>query len=362
MSNKQRLLGLVGLGRSDGSHDEDRKLREKLENKGLKLADVRRRLKVTKKRLGAKDREIEALRARLAAEGGAEVAGIDPGRVVWIFCTGRSGSTWLASMMGDIEGHAKWNEPLVGKLFGEFYYESAAHKTGHAGIMGQPHIGVALKSIRSLVLEGAASRYPLVSEQGGYVVIKEPHGSIGAPLLIRALPESRMVLLVRDPRDVVSSALDGQKKGSWTSKGRRWRDREKPLTLADTDPDAFVKQRAEVYLRDIGKSKEAYETHQGRKVLIHYEDLRADTLNVMSSIYSELEIPVDEEELSQVVEKHRFENIPEEERGQGKFHRKATPGGWREDLTPAQVRTVEETNAPLLDEFYPGWRDRKDIF
>jgi len=37
--------------------------------------------------------------------------------LVWIFGTGRSGSTWLASMMGDMAGGRLWNEPLVGKLF-----------------------------------------------------------------------------------------------------------------------------------------------------------------------------------------------------------------------------------------------------
>jgi hypothetical protein len=54
------------------------------------------------------------------------------------------------------------------------------------------------------------------------------------------------------------------------------------------------------------------------------------------------------------VDKHAWENIPEEEKGQGKFYRKATPGGWREDLTPGQVEIVEQVSAPLLKAFYPG--------
>ena len=31
---------------------------------------------------------------------------------------------------------------------------------------------------------------------------------------------------------------------------------------------------------------------------------------------------------------------------------KATPGGWREDLTPEQARVVEKVTGPLLREFY----------
>jgi hypothetical protein len=27
--------------------------------------------------------------------------------------------------------------------------------------------------------------------------------------------------------------------------------------------------------------------------------------------------------------------------------------GWREDLTPEQVKIIERTTAPLLEEFYP---------
>src|SRR5688500_20160854 len=45
-------------------------------------------------------------------------------RLVWIFGTGRSGSTWLGSMMGDMAGGRLWNEPLVGKLFGDFHSDA----------------------------------------------------------------------------------------------------------------------------------------------------------------------------------------------------------------------------------------------
>ena len=54
-----------------------------------------------------------------------------------------------------------------------------------------------------------------------------------------------------------------------------------------------------------------------------------------------------------MVKKHSWENIPEEEKGEGKFYRKATPGSWCEDLTPEQAEIVASIAAPLIEEFYP---------
>ncbi len=88
--------------------------------------------------------------------------------------------------------------------------------------------------------------------------------------------------------------------------------------------------------------------------MVRYEDLRADTLETMRRIYSELGISVKEADLARVVEKHSWDNIPEEQKGPGKKRRRATPGGWREDLTPEQAKTVERVTAPLLQEFYPN--------
>ncbi len=121
---------------------------------------------------------------------------------------------------------------------------------------------------------------------------------------------------------------------------------------ADGDPDPLVRVRAELYLESVGNAWRAYKAHDGRKVLIRYEDLRVDTVGTMKNVCSALGMTVNEGEIARVIERHSRESIPEEEKGDGKFYRKATPGGWREDLTPEQARTVEDITTPLLEEFY----------
>jgi hypothetical protein len=311
-----------------------------------------RELARVRMRLEEKEREIAGLNQRLAAPA-PRAGGVNPENVVWIFCSNRSGSTWLSSMMGEVEGHEVWNEPLVGKLFGDLYYVGAAgHQKVKHYILGDYHKGSWLHSIQSFVLSEATARFPEVAE-GGYLIIKEPNGSIGAPLLSEAMPTSRVIFLVRDPRDVAASGLDAARKGSWqyeNAADRGW----KREALADNQPDVWVRRRAQNYVRHAGKARDAYEAHKGPKVLIRYEELRDDTLGTMERLYSTLGIEVGEGDLARAVEKHAWENIPQKEKGKGKFYRKATPGGWREDLTPSQVEIVEQVSAPLLKEFYPG--------
>jgi hypothetical protein len=303
------------------------------------------------KKLGETFREGGQLRRDL---GKATARGIRPQNIVWIFGAARTGSTWLSEMMGDLQGHTVWREPLVGALFGNLYYERAKHLIGKPGkhyIFGERYRESWLDSIRAFVLKEASGRFPEARGSGNYLVVKEPNGSFGAPLLMEALPESRMILLIRDPRDVTASSMDARSEGGWKYENRKGRRPKKPLV--ERNPRYFVRRRARSYLRSVEKSRQAYEAHQGHKVLVKYEELRADTLATMRRIYSALEIPVDEEELAAAVEKSSWENIPEEEKGPGKRRRKATAGGWREDLTPEQARIVEKVTRPLLEEFYP---------
>jgi hypothetical protein len=326
---------------------EAKRLRKELAEAKDRIARQKRRIKRLEE-----EHEQQRLRTRvLQRSGDEEHRGLRPENIVWIFGTGRSGNTWLTAMM-ESAGHPVWTEPAIGKLFGEFYYGARDSQRGNAKfVLGDPRKDVWLGSVRRFVLDGASGRFPGLSGPEDYLVVKEQVGSLGAPLLSEALPESRMIFLVRDPRDVVSSWLDGSRSGGWHQANVARKKPERVSKLEDST--ALVERLATHYAKNVGKAAEAYDAHQGPKALVRYEELREDTLGMMKRIHSTLGMEVDEQKLIRSVEEHSWENIPEEEKGEGKFRRKAKPGGWREDLTEEQARIVEETTRPLLEQFYP---------
>src|SRR5215211_5716149 len=332
---------------------EDARVRARELGWALRRAAARNRtLKQGYRWLLGKYHELSPEAVRLRTRLGGEEAGANPENLIWIFGSGRSGSTWLRSMMEDMSGHQLWEEPMVGKLFGEFHDRSPGTDLQRPDfVMANATRKGWERAIRNFVLECASYSHPRLGA-GDYLVIKEPNGSMGAPLLMEALPESRMILLIRDPRDIVSSMLDGARQGGWMFE-RQENENWKRRAAANNNPENFVRNRSRKYLENAGSAKRAYDAHEGPKVLVRYEELRSDTLGTMKRIYSTLGIAVDEGELSRIVEKHSWENIPEDQKGEGKFYRKASPGGWREDLTPEQAETVERITAPLLKELYP---------
>jgi len=293
-------------------------------------------------------RSTQSLAARKA---GLEATSVNPANITWIFCVGRSGSTWLSNMMGELSGHKIWREPRIGQLFGEFYANTPKQKRESTNfIMGAPTRKAWISSIRNFVLVGARHTFPLLRPEH-HLIIKEPGGGVGAPLLMEALPESRMILLVRDPRDIVASWLDASSEGSW-HKRRNRPDGAERKALAEKRPDAAVRKLAKRYLNNLKLAKQAYDDHRGPKTLVLYEELRIETLGVMKRLYSDLGIEINEAQLVRAVKTHAWENTPEDMKGEGKIFRKASPGGWREDLTPEQAEMVERITSPVLAEFY----------
>lgn len=266
---------------------------------------------------------------------------------VWMFGSPRTGSTWLSRMMAELDNQERWHEPYVGLLFGSFVYERLGNNTkllnSPAFIMGAPYRRVWLNSIRNFLLEGARARYPNL-RRDQHLVIKEPNGSVGAPLLLEATPESRLIFLIRDPRDVVASRLDAFSKDSWSAQDRNLDSAERL--------NAFTEQLAEDYLNVVSQVRRVYETHPGEKTLVRYEDLRKDTVGTLRSMYDALKINVEQDSLEAAAAKHAWEQVPEDKKGAGKFYRKAKPGGWEEDLSPEQVRIIEDATGAVLSEFY----------
>ena len=144
-------------------------------------------------------------------------------------------------------------------------------------------------------------------------------------------------------------ALDGQSESGWTRGGPRHRKLDLPKP--ERGPD-FVKHRSERLVVQVGGALRGFDAHPGPKILITYEQLRGNTKEAMRRIGSELQLPGDPAVLDAIVDKHAWENVPEEEKGSGKIRRKAKPGGWEEDLTPEQVSTIEDLAGPIFERFY----------
>ena len=149
----------------------------------------------------------------------------------------------------------------------------------------------------------------------------------------------------------VASSLDAHKEGAWMREGQDEDKRRKNISNK-RGVLRFAKGLANQYVRQVTSGKKAYDAHRGCKVLIRYEDLRADPVVTMKRVCSELKIPASDEDIRRVVEVRSWKNVPGEEKGQKQFYRKATPGGWRKDLTPEQASLVEGITTSLIAEFY----------
>ena len=148
------------------------------DDQSQKLRRAEEQLERQRVRISRQGQELRELRQRLVDSIHAtEHYIISPQNLVWIFGTGRTGSTWLAFMMQEQEGYTVWREPYVGELFGRLYYDWLGEKhfqTKHF-ILGRNNESW-LRSVRSFVLREASARFPGVAN-GGYLVIKEPRSS-----------------------------------------------------------------------------------------------------------------------------------------------------------------------------------------
>jgi hypothetical protein len=346
---------------------KDRQL-EKLREQVAKKNEHLKRLPKLRMKVTDKDRQLEKLQEKVVQAilngDGAHPNDIRPENIVWIIGSPRTGSTWLSRMLGELENCEVWQEPFFGVILS--FRDNIANQGWVASqnfILGDPNKPIWLNYMKQMFLTVADVRFA----GHGYLVVKEPNGSVGARLVLEAFPESKVIFLVRDPRDVVASQLDAVKPESWYGRARF----ESSAATARFDPETgsfvfsqptseeeFVESLSRDVVASVTAAQEAFDAHSGPKVFIKYEGLRADTLGTMRELCSTLGLDADEGQLARAVEEYSWENLPQDSKGEGKPRRKATPGGWREDLTPEQIKVVERITAPLIEQFYSSSKPR----
>jgi len=247
--------------------------------------------------------------------------------LVWIFGNVRSGTTWLGTELLKYGNNVIWNEPYIGlhlakmrrQLEREDYFFSNKYKKEW------------MPFVRKLILNRA---YVQLKSVNNLVITKDPNGIGGVNTVMECLPNSKLILLLRDGRDVVDSLLDSHKEGSWN-------DALLPFS-SDQDKIQHIKKYSNGWVDSMNLAMETMENCPSNlSLMVKYEDLLKDTFNELKRIYDFLKINITEDDLKNIIEKYDFKNIPESKKGSGKFRRSASPGKWKENLSEEEQKIAQ---------------------
>lgn len=257
-------------------------------------------------------------------------------QIGWIIGCGRTGSTWLAEMLGDLPHVRRWHEPYFGRFF-KHLHDRPEDYLRPASFFSQKHETIWLEGIRRLFFEAVADRYPQLGKHG--LFIKEVNTPELYGWLQRVFPAGRMIHLIRDPFDTLDSYLDLQKPGSWND---QFGDQSNPLH----EPN--VRRTANHICSTMELAREAYEAFPvEQKIQISYESLLTDPTEHLIACCKLISIEVDPAEATRIAEHHHFKK--HQKTGTLEFRRKGKSGVWKEseNFTGEVVQIANEILGPL---------------
>jgi LPS sulfotransferase NodH len=298
---------------------------------------------------------------RRSRDGGFSLAEYED-RLVWIFGSSRSGSSWLLRMLADLDGVAGIDDPHLGHHLGVWRPIPLAWATSEqppslttltdlkrhqdSYFFSDRYEGEWRPALKRLIQARfeAEARDRLNGLDGRpSVVVKEP-GSHAAELLRSLFPRSKLVFLLRDGRDVVDSWLSAYQRGSWALE-------EGAFPVASWGRLPFIRWQASVWLFRTEVVQRAYASHDpGNRIVVRYEDLRSDPTKSLVRLCARLGVDADLERLHVAAQTQAYEQVPPHSKGEDKAIRFARPGSWRDNMSAREQRVMHDILAPKLAE------------
>jgi hypothetical protein len=294
----------------------------------------------------------------------SEISVTAPGRLAWIFGSSRSGSTWLLRMLSGLERVIPIDDPHLGHHLGIWRPIPLAWATAKDPpklgtladykrqkpdyIFSDRYRDVWMPQLRDLVsarFEAQAADH--IAESGEIdrpiVVVKEP-GSHAADTIMELFPQSALLFLLRDGRDVVDSWLDAYRDGSWATD-------EGAYPVDDGGRTALIRWQSSVWLHRTEVVQETYaRTDPSRRVMIRYEEMRADPAGALERICEALDIEATSADLERIAAQNEFSRVPDSRKGAGREIRRARPGGWASHMSTEEIEAMHEILAGKLNE------------
>jgi len=263
--------------------------------------------------------------------------------IVWIFASPRSGTQWLGTKLLTFRTNVSQG-PSIGLSLGSIHHETGfgdkiirqfefrGHESDY--FLSNQYKRTWQHYIRKLILNRLYAQFWDLSKK---IIIPDPEGSMAADIISECLPNSKIIILLRDGRDVLDSLVDLLQPNTWYTKDGK----SNPI-YPETRLNR-IEWLIKKWIMLIEILLKTYECHPKKNCIkIKYEDLRTNTPEILQKIYNFIGIKVPKKQLKHLVDYYSFENIPEEKKGTGKVTRTATPGKWKENFNDKEKKLLNE--------------------
>ena len=194
--------------------------------------------------------------------------------LVWIFGLHRSGTSWLSKNLLSYQTH-RWDEPGIGSFLGispevgPKVRNIYRHQHRKNYFFQYDYKDTWLFYLKKLILARIYSEFKDTSKK---IIVKEPNGSMGSDIISESLPLSKIIIVQRDPRDIIDSIVDGMKEGGWRSKFIGY-------SLTSENRLSFIENEANTIVKTWEILWKTYKNHSEKlRYLVKYEELRKNTL------------------------------------------------------------------------------------
>jgi hypothetical protein len=238
---------------------------------------------------------------------------------------------------------------IFGELGGYFFSQ-------HYRDVWVPAVGDMARARFGAHFERAAAAHPV--RGNAVMVIKEPNGSHAAPLIMSLLPQSRLIFLYRDGRDVVDSHLALSEPGRliavWSGvaldRSGRWGRRSRRRALAEARLE-LVRQESLNWVARMEATERAFQERPAElRFKLRYEDLLSDPASCLRELVDWLGLEPDSAAIAEAVEANSFAAGGRAPTGAAATRRAAAPGLWRENLTESESALAHEIMGEKLAE------------
>lgn len=273
---------------------------------------------------------------------------MNDGNIVFIVGAGRSGTTWLHMMLGAHPAIATGQESQIFQNYlrkireqwqRELDYPETEElrKHGITSYIDEDKLTELMKHFAIGVFENI-----LAAKSGASVFLeKSPNNSFNIDLIFSCFPGARFIHVIRDGRDVVTSALAAKESWGW-----QWA----PTNAADAAAEWRQAVTESSRLKDLS----------GRYLEVRYEDLLSNGSDELARVFEFLGLPIEKPNVAEIYERFSFKNLRNnqyerdvflntgvatasgtadlpEPKG---FFRKGIAGDWKDCLSDSQLREI----------------------